>query len=118
MAVWADLIICGVTPGEGVNPNYIHECQFADIFALIGNLITDLVLISTLLAVIAFIYAGFKLLTSQGNPGAMKDAMAMLRKVIIGYVWILAAWLIVYTISKALLGNFDAYSFLGKPIKN
>lgn len=113
--MWEPLIICGVTPGPGENAAYTHECGYADIFILIKHIITDLVLISTLLVVVSLVWAGFKLLTAGGNPGALKDAIGMLGKIVTGYIVILAAWLIVYTLSSTLLKP-EFYDLLG-PVK-
>ena len=104
MPGWKPLIVCG-------GPN----CGFNEIILLVNNLIHDLVIISTLLAVIVFCYAGFILLTSGGKAGALDKAKGMLFKVVIGYLWILAAWLIVYTITSTLLKPDAAYSILGAP---
>ena len=105
-AIWADLVVCGTA-------KYNHDCSFADLITVAQHLIQDLVILSTLLATAVFAYAGFKLLTSGGDPGALKEAKGILFKVIIGYLWILSAWLIVYTITTALLK--DGYSILGSP---
>jgi len=88
---WQPLIVCN------------KDCEFGHLILLVKNLITDLVLISTLLATMVFIYIGIILLTSGGNPGAMTKAKDMFMKVVIGYLWILAAWLLVYTITSVLL---------------
>lgn len=97
-----DLIVCG-------GP----DCDFNDLITLAQNLITDLIIISTFLAAIAFAYAGFLLLTSGGNEGRRKDAKTVFIKVLIGYLWILGAWLLVYTITSVLLK--PEYSLLGAP---
>ena len=78
-------------------------CNFAAFIQLIKNGIHDLVIFSTLIVVVVLVYAGFTLLTSGGNQAKYKEATGMLWKVVIGYVWILSAWLIVYTITTALL---------------
>ncbi len=111
MAVWQPLVVCDGVPGNG-----LPECDFATFILLIKNLITDLVVISTLIAVAVFCYAGFILLTSGGNKSAMDKAKGMLGKVVVGYLWILAAWLIVYTITSVLLNT--GYSLLGNPTRN
>lgn len=95
MPGWKPLIVCN---GTSDNP-----CTYEKLVELARVLIHDLVILSTFLAVIVFMYAGFKLLTSGGDEGALKGAKKMFTKVGIGYLWILAAWVIVYTISKALL---------------
>lgn len=105
MPGWKTLIVCDGTKGS--------ECTFGSLVTLAQNLITDLILISTFLATIAFVYAGFLLLTSGGNESKKTDAKTVFTKVLIGYLWILAAWLLVYTITSFLLK--DGYSILGKP---
>jgi hypothetical protein len=87
-------------------------CNFNAFMTLIKNGIFDLVLISTLIVVFMLVYAGFKLLTSQGNTAAYTDVKKIFGKVVWGYVIVLAAWLIVYTITGALL-NSDANFLLG-----
>lgn len=107
MPGWRDLIVC-----DGVT----EPCTFVHIIELIVVLVHDLVLLSTLFVVGAFCVAGFKLLTSGGNENAMKESKAIFLKVVKGYLWILAAWLVVYTITSVLLK--DGYSLLGAPIAN
>lgn len=107
MPGWKPLIVC-----DGVEV----PCTFAKLVELVQVLIHDMVLLSTLLAVGVFVYAGYILLTSGGDSGAMTKAKGILWKVVIGYVWILAAWLIVYTITSVLLD--PGYSLLGAPRPN
>ena len=105
MAIWKPLIVCD---GTDLNP-----CTFGKLIELANTLITDLVLLSTLMAAIVFAWAGFTLLTSGGNPGAKEKAKDMFVKVLKGYLWILFAWLLVYTITSVLLK--PGYSLLGSP---
>ena len=99
---WQDLIVCN-------GP----DCTFASLILLVKAGITDLVLISTYIAVGVCMFAGFKLLTSGGNTKARDFAKNAFTKVVIGYVIIFSAWLIVYTIINALIG--PNYSLLGNP---
>ncbi len=99
-----NLIVC-----DGVT----IPCTFSSLIQLTQNLITALITISTLLAVAAFAYAGFLLLTSGGSPGKKDEAKKVFTKVLIGYLWILGAWLLVYTITSVLLNS--GYSLLGAP---
>jgi len=87
------------------------NCGFGDLITMIKNIITYLIGLSTVLAAIAFAYAGFVLLTSGGNESAKNKAKEIFRKVLIGFLWILGAWLIVYTIINVLLGS--GYNLLG-----
>lgn len=91
---WQPLIVC-----DGV----ATKCDFNAFIMLIRNGITNMVMFSTLVVVALLCYAGFIWLTSKGNVSAHKEAIAMLQKIIWGYVWILAAWLIVYTIANTLI---------------
>lgn len=98
------LIVC-----DGVT----DPCTFAKLVTLAQRLITALVMISTFLATIVFAYAGFILLTSGGSESAKTKAKDIFWKVLMGYLWILGAWLLVYTITKVLL--YDKFSILGPP---
>lgn len=88
------------------------DCTFNHLITLAQRVITALILISTFLAVIAFIYSGFLLMTSGGNESKKTQAKEIFRKVLIGYLWILGAWLLVYTITSLLN---PGYSLLGPP---
>jgi hypothetical protein len=82
-----------------------EPCTYLHLLELAQVIIHNLVVISTFVAVAVFIFAGFKMMTSGGSEGEYKKAVGMFTKVGMGYVWILVAWLIVYTISKALLSS-------------
>ena len=89
------------------------KCNFDSLISLAQILITDLVLLSTFLATMAFAYAGIILLTSGGSESAKDKAKEIFLKVLKGYLWILAAWLLVYTITSVLLK--PEFSRLGPP---
>src|SRR3990167_7572432 len=103
--MWETLIVCDGTTAD--------PCTFGDLVKLAQNLINALIVISTFLATAAFAYAGFILLTSGGNESAKTRAKEIFRKVLIGYLWILGAWLLIYTITSVLLRS--GYSLLGAP---
>ena len=86
------------------------DCNFASLMQLVEVLIHNIVVISTYIAVAVIIYAGFLLITSGGNPGKKEKAKNALTMIIIGYVCILVAWVLVYTITSVLLD--DDYSLL------
>jgi hypothetical protein len=91
---WQPLIVC-----DGV----ATHCGFYEFVTLIKNGVTDLILLSTLFALAVMIYAAILWLSSGGDSGAHKKALGMFGNVVKGYVWILAAWVIVYTIMSTLL---------------
>ena len=88
-------------------------CTYDKLVELVKALITDMVILSTFLAVAVFAYAGFKMIMSRGSETEYKAAVKMFGKVLWGYLWILAAWLIVYTISSVLLN--PGFSLLEAP---
>lgn len=89
------LIVCD---GTKTSP-----CDWASLIELVELLIQFMVVFSTLLAGAIFAYIGFIFLTSGGNTSARDKAKTMFMKVIKGYLWILFAWLVVYTIANTLL---------------
>lgn len=103
------LIVCEGTP--------IDPCTYSSLVGLLMRSINALVKYSTLLAVVVFIIAGFKLMTSGGSEGARKEAKKMFTAVLTGYIIILVAWLLVYTILKVLINpnEFGDYSLLESP---
>lgn len=105
LAQLPSLIVC---EGGALDP-----CTLNDLVTLLQNLINFLIIISTFLATAAFAYAGVILLGSGGNESAKDKAKDIFGKVLKGYLWILAAWLIVYTITSVLLN--PGYSLLGSP---
>ncbi|MHB1330395.1 MAG: hypothetical protein ACYCY6_00270 [Minisyncoccota bacterium] len=89
---WQEMIVC-----QG------PDCGFDDLIQLVVAVIDNLVILSTILATIGFIYVGFRLMTSGGDPGAKSDAKHIFKNILIGYVVILVAWLLVYTIMNVLV---------------
>ncbi len=84
------------------------NCGFADLINLARVLINDLIFLATFLVVAGCIFIGFKLMTSGGNESAMKDAKDRLGSLLKGYFFLLAGWLIVYTITSTLINaNFS-----------
>ena len=105
--MWRTLIVCNSPP------DFPEPCGFSHLILLAQNLINDLIVISTFLATAAFAYAGLLLLTSGGSEGQRDKAKDVFKKVLKGYLWILGAWLLVYTITSALLN--PGFSILGAP---
>ena len=90
---------CGVTlPGGGVN----RECGYADLIELVNTIITWIIMISVPVAAGVFAWAGIKYMTT-GIADQKSVAKEMIKKVFIGFVFILAAWIIVTTVTNTLL---------------
>lgn len=91
-----------LVPVQCADPQMCGSCEFV---SLINNVIQFIVQIASLLAVIVFIYAGFLMVTSQGNPSQLTKAKGLFANVVIGLVILLAAFLIVNTILSGLAGT-------------
>lgn len=78
------------------------NCNYNDLIAAIKKTINVATMFALAFTVVILAYAGFKYLTSQGNPGKIGEANKMFWKVAEGIVYMLAAWLIVHFILVAL----------------
>ncbi len=92
----------GLVPCDGSPEN---PCDACALVTLADTLISFLFTVLTLIVVLMIVYTGFKLVVSQGDPGAWSGAKSMFTNVVIGFVIILAAWLIVDTFMKVLVGG-------------
>lgn len=89
--------IVGDLCSDGVNCNFGHLVQ------LVKNILGFIVFVSIPLAAIAFAYSGFLILTAGPDAGKAQKGKTIFSNVAIGFVIILAAWLIVYTVTTALI---------------
>ena len=81
-------------PPTGQSP----QCDFYDAMNEVKLLMNYAFIISLPITLIFVTWTGIQILLSQGNPSKIKDAKDRAMKVLIGFIFILAAWLIVYTI--------------------
>jgi len=86
------------------------DCDFCDLAAMVNNIIIFLFSLLAVIAVIMLAYAGIKMVTSAGNTAAVQEAKQLFFNVVIGFIIVLAAWVIVDTILKALVRESDELS--------
>lgn len=100
------------TPGTGLtyecqrtlNGRVIYgDCGYGDLIAAVKRVIDWVIIFTLEFSVVIIAYAGFNYLISGDNPGKRAEANKMLTKVVIGIFFVLAAWLIVNLIARALL---------------
>jgi len=89
-----------LVPIECRDPDQCGTCEFVK---LTNNVIKFIIFFASIVAVLIFIYAGFRLVTSGGDTGALTKAKSTFISVIIGYVILLASFLIVDTLLRGLL---------------
>lgn len=92
---------CPPTPGPDGKPVY-GNCTFQDLINAIQKALNWGRNFALTFSVIVLAYAGWKYMISGDRPAERSKANEMLRKVAIGIFLILAAWLIVTLILKAL----------------
>ncbi len=80
-----------------------EPCQACHMIDLTNNVISWLVLVLGTIAAIMIVFAGFKLVTSNGNQRAMEEAKEIMSNMVIGFVIVLAGWMLVDTVLKAVL---------------
>lgn len=110
-AVYSGLVQCdGVIDPKDPNASSRQKCDFTGLIKQVKFLINWGISIGTGIVVVLIIYAGYLYMTAHalGNPGQVGKAKKMFSSILLGYVFILCAWGIVYTlltwISKDGLG--------------
>ena len=95
------LVPCGRDADTGLNT----VCQTCHVLQLVNGVTAWLVGILALVSAIMFIIAGFRMVTANGNPSALKDAKNMILNVAIGFAIVIAAWLLIDLFMKSLLSD-------------
>jgi soluble lytic murein transglycosylase-like protein len=94
----------GLVPCGGYDE---EPCQTCHVVELISNVVNWLIVILGFLAALVIIYAGARLVTSSGNTSEVQKAKSIFSNFIIGYVIVLAAWLIIDYGLKSLVDNSE-----------
>ncbi len=87
------------------------DCQACDLVSLAETMIDFLILISSIVGALLFMYAGFLYVTASGSREKISSAHSIFTNVAIGFIIMLSAWLIVDTVMRLLVKD----SFLGGP---
>jgi hypothetical protein len=78
-------------------------CQACDLVQLGNDIIEFVIKMSVIIATILLAYAGFLIVTAQGDMGKIKQARAMFTDIVIGIIIVLSGWLIVNTVMRFLV---------------
>lgn len=92
--------------GEG------EACTFNDILTVIRRIVNFIMILSASIAAIAFAYAGWLYMSAGGDTGQIGKAHQVFTKVAIGFFFVLAAWLIVWTITSMLIRDDTTFTLL------
>jgi hypothetical protein len=102
------LFLLLLTPGvtlAALVPCSGPDCNVCSLVALGQHILTFLIEIGVAIAAIGFAVAGYYMVTSGGDPGQVTKARTIFTNVLIGFIILLAAWLIVDTVMKMLVDN-------------
>jgi len=80
-------------------------CGYDQLILLVKNIINWIIKISSPIAAGVFAWAGIKYMISGASPSQKSEAKEMMRKVLIGFILILSAWLIVTSILNVILNK-------------
>jgi len=80
-------------------------CGYVQFIELINNVVSLLVGLSFPIAAGVIAWAGFNMMMDGGNGAKRKESIEMIKKVVIGFVIILSAWIVVSTLLDALLSS-------------
>jgi hypothetical protein len=89
------------------------DCSACNVVDMANGLITWLIGILFVVFALLLAIAGVKLVTSGGNHHALDEAKSSFMNAIIGFIIILAAWLIVDTIMRGLVGRPGQEGMIG-----
>lgn len=81
------------------------DCDACDLIKMTNRIVNFLITLLTIAATVMVVVAGFRLVTSGGDTGAMQSAKKMFTNVLIGFVIVLSAWLLVDTVLKTLTSD-------------
>jgi hypothetical protein len=81
------------------------DCSTCHLVALVNTIVKWLIGIVFIFFAIIAVYAGFQMVMSGGNSGALSDAKEKFTNAFIGLIIVLAAWLMVDTLMRGLLDN-------------
>jgi len=92
----------GFIPCDGTKDNPCTSCH---VIVLANTIIKWLIGMVFLLFAYLAVVAGFKMVVSGGNPSALQTAKSSFTNAFIGLMIVLAAWLIVDTLLRSLIGT-------------
>ncbi|MFH0856458.1 MAG: pilin [bacterium] len=95
----------GFIPNCDLSQTGSNPCQLNDFLFLAVNLINYMLAISGSLALLFFIWGGFKMLTAAGNSEGVEKGKQAITSAAIGILVVLASWMIVNFIYTSLAGT-------------
>ena len=109
--------LIGVVHAADVNTGIVtscwgSNCDFNQLVSAVKKVIDAAFGLGLTFSVVVIAFAGFKYMTSEGNPAKLKEAHDMFFSVAKGIFFVLAAWLIVNLIMTALVDQGQVTNIL------
>ena len=74
------------------------DCGYEDLLNTFQSILNFIIYAAGVVAVIMFVWAGFIYITAGGSPGKLSEAHDIFKNTLIGFVFVLASWLIISSI--------------------
>ncbi|TSC58840.1 MAG: hypothetical protein Greene041679_42 [Parcubacteria group bacterium Greene0416_79] len=101
------VVPCGYTATRtvnGIEERYIpNPCHFNDVVLITINILRGWLMVGATIATMGFAYAGYLYITAMGSEEKISHAHSIFYKVILGFVFMLGAWLVAYTFERTFL---------------
>jgi len=81
------------------------DCTVCDIAIVAQNVLNTAIFVLVALSAVLFAYAGWKMLTAQGNTESYSQGKSIFGNVVLGLVIILAGWIVIDTLMKTMTNS-------------
>ncbi|MDO8619849.1 MAG: hypothetical protein Q7R64_00675 [bacterium] len=98
----ASYVPCG-TDDVNKDGKVDNPCGFADVIEMAKRLITGWIMAGVTFATMGFAYAGYLYITAMGSSEKISHAHSIFTKTTLGFIFMLSAWLIAYTMESIFL---------------
>lgn len=103
------VVPCGYTVTE-LNPNgtvrsqdILNPCDFDDFIKITHNILMGWIMVGATIATMGFAYAGYLYITAMGSEEKIGHAHSIFYKTVLGFAFMLGAWLVAYTFERTFL---------------
>lgn len=91
------------TPAAKIVPSLQNPLKVGDVQSLLGTIVDLAIFIGLIMAVLVFIFIGFKFVMAQGNDSALKDAKQWFLYAVIGTAVLISAKVIVDVVKNTFV---------------
>lgn len=106
----AGLVTCGLSSQDVAGTAAIEGmCTLCDLYVLAQKIVNFLMWqVTPIIAILAFSWAGFKILISGPNPGLRSEGFGIIKKTLVGIVIVFSSWIIINEVLLFFSGKSTA----------